>query len=125
MSREETRPHAAVVWNLTGDALRPKPAPFGFIGQNPFLVSLAPEQGRLIKTGISANVPVLVYPTRTHMDDLRPAKEGQSWPVVVPAGEDINVIVVNPSKHVPMAVESSEPLVCITPLVFSGTTDVA
>lgn len=123
--REEDRPKATLNWTLSGDALRPKEAPFGFIGQNPFLVTLSPGQGRLIKTGISASVPLLVYPTRTHLDDIRPEKEGQQWPVVVNAGEEINLIILNTSKHTSMSVEDKEGLVCITPLLFSGTTDVA
>lgn len=124
-NREDNRPKATLNWHLSGDALRPKEAPFGFIGQNPFLVTLNPGQGRLIKTGISASVPLLVYPTRTHLDDLRPEKDGQNWPIVVNPGEEINVVVVNNSKHSATSVEDREPLVCITPLVFNGTSDVA
>jgi hypothetical protein len=123
-NREETRTKATLNWTLSGDALRPKDAPFGFIGQNPFLVTLAPGQGRLIRTGISANVPLLVYPTRSHNEDLRPEKEGQSWPVVLAPGDEINVVIVNQSKHVPISIEDKEGLVYITPLVFTGTTDV-
>lgn len=123
--REETRAKATLNWTLSADALRPKEAPFGFIGQNPYEVALAPGQGRLIKTGISANVPLLVFPTRTHTDDLLPPNEGDRWPIVVPPGEDINVIVRNPSQHTALSVGDREPLVCIHPLVFSGTTDVA
>lgn len=128
-NREETRGKATLNWHLNADALRPKEAPFGFIGQNPVQVLIPPKEGRMVRTGISANIPLLVFPTRTHSDAL-PAKdgklvEGASWPLVISPGEEICLGIRNTSEHTPLSVDDKEPVVCIHPLVFSGTTDVA
>ena len=123
--REETRPKADLNWTLSGDALRPKEAPHGFIGQNPVEFNLAPNQGRIVNLGISANVPLLVFPTRAHADDVLPPEGSGQWPRVIPPGTDIVVVVKNSSAHVPMHIDDKESLVCIHPLLWSGTTDVA
>lgn len=124
MSKEDNRP--SVAWNLSGDALEPRPAPFGFIVRNPFAVSLAAKQGRLIKTGVSSSsCALLVWPTRTHLATARPEKEGQQWPIIVNAGEEVNVVIVNPSEHSPTGIEDKEGLLCVFPLVWNGTATVA
>ncbi len=121
--REETRPRAALNWTLSGDAMRPKEAPWGFIGQNPVQIVLAPGQSRLVKLGIAANVPLMLFPMRSHMDEVF-AVDGKQWPIIVPMGDEIAVIVKNTSAHMALGVDDKEPLVAIHPLVFSGDTDV-
>lgn len=109
-------------WRLSGDAIQPRQTPFGFVGQNPFQVLIPPGGGRVIRTGISADVPLLIFPTRGHSDAL-PARdgkvmEGASWPVIINPGEEVCVLIKNESQHSPLSIDDREPVICIHPLLF-------
>lgn len=118
-----------VVWQLSGDALRPSPAPFGFIGRNPVDRIVPPGTNIRIDLQITANVPVLAFPVRRHGDTVRIVPDGmggssKEGAVVIQPGTSVVVDVQNSSSQAPMVVEDKEGLVALHPLVFSGTSAV-
>lgn len=103
-----------VVFHLEGDALEPRRAPWGFVLRNPLQVVLAPKEQRRVNLLVSADVPLLVWPTRAHADDVR--LEKFLWS----PGEIITVIVTNTSEHLAMDVADGEALACVFPMLYSG-----
>ncbi len=108
-----------VVFQLTNDGLEPKVAPWGFIGRNPVQLVLGPKESRRIDLLVAADVPLLVWPTRSHTDDTK--VEG---PMIVPPGTNVSCIVTNISAHGGMSIEDGEALLCLHPLFFAGTSTV-
>jgi hypothetical protein len=119
--RDRDNGNPNVVWNLTGDALRPSPAPYGFIGRNPLGRYAAPGTSIRIDLGVSANVPLLAFPVRRVSDYITVG--GQTGCVVVQPGENVTVVVKNDGQA-PLFIEDKESLVSLYPLVFSGTATV-
>jgi hypothetical protein len=112
---EETRPD--VIWRLSGDALRPKEAPWGFVAQNPVQRVVPPGGTVKIDTGISANVPMLAFPRGDQADYV-------TVPTAVPAGQNLTVLVENKSRHTALVIDDREALANLHPLIFRGTTGV-
>ena len=111
-----------VVFNLSGDALRPTPAPFGFIARNPLGRPVMPGQTVRIALGVSANKPMLAFPLRRVADYVRVLD--QPGCVVLQPGEELWATVMN-AGTAPMMIEDKEGLVSLYPLVFSGSSEVA
>lgn len=111
---EPTRPD--VIWNLSNDAIQPKPAPWGFIAQNPVQRVLPPGGKAKIDTGIAASCPLLAFP-RGEADHVTVQQ-------LIPAGTNIVVMVENRSSHTSLVIDDKEALVNLHPLVFNGTAGV-
>lgn len=107
-----------VVWNISGDGLRPKQAPWGFVAQNPFSRVIPPKAKLQINLHVAANVPLMAFPRGDQADYV-------SVPLVIPAGQNVVVTVENKSEHQSLLIEDKESLVNLHPLVFRGTSDVA
>lgn len=117
MAKSEPTNEPHVIWRLSGDALRPKEAPWGFVGQNPVQRIVPPGQKLMIDTGISANVPMIASPRGDQADYV-------SVPMLIPGGRNVIVTVENKSQHTALVVDDAEALVNLTPLVFRGTSEV-
>lgn len=106
-----------VVWQLSNDGLRPSPTPYGFLARNPLGRILPPETKMVVNLQVQANVPILAFPSRTHVDDV-------TCKQIFQPGEEITCVVENKSKHAPMTIEDKESLLSLFPLTFDGTADV-
>lgn len=118
MSKNEAARSAQhVVWSLRSDAIVPKPAPWGFVVQNPVQRVLMPGQTTVIDTGVAASVPMLATAR---------GEQGSyvTMPTIVPAGKTLVVTVENKSQHTPLSIDDREPLANVHPLSWSGTSEV-
>lgn len=107
-----------VVWHLSNDGLQPTKTPFGFIGRNPFQRVVPAGMSIEIDLHVQANLPLLVFPSRAHSDDVT-VKE-----LIVQPGQSIKVTVENKSQHLPLVVDDKEGLVSLYPLAFDGVGEV-
>ncbi len=114
-NEEETRPD--FLWRLSGDAIRPKEAPWGFVAQNPVIRVIPPGQKMNIDTGIAATVPMLASARGDQADHV-------TVPMMIPGGQNVVVTVENKSQYTALVVEDREALVNLTPLLFRGTAGV-
>lgn len=122
MAKNEERDSSPdVVWTLKGDAMRPMGAPWGFIARNPVQRVISPGSSMEINLQVSANRPMLTFPTRAHSTDVHVVGASNG---VLPIGQDVVVVVNNPSAHSPLVVDDGESLICLHPLTFSGTSEV-
>lgn len=106
-----------VVWHLTNDALQPTPTPYGFVARNPLARAVPPNGKIQINLQVQANVPLIAFPTRPHVDDV-------TVPMLIQPGQDIVVTIENRSQHSPLLIEDKEGLVGLFPLVFDGVGEV-
>ena len=107
-----------VVFQTRDDGMQPRPAPWGFLFRSPLPISLGPSQSMRINLLVSADTPMLVWPTRTHADDVK--VEG---PLVLSPGNEVIVTITN-SFGSPLEIEAGEALVCGHPMFYSGTGEV-
>lgn len=107
-------PRPDVVWTLIKDGLQPRPAPWGFVVQNPVMRALPPGKSMEIRLGVASSVPVLAWPRGD-------AANYVTVPQFIPAGQEIVAMIENKSEHVAMIIDDCEVLVNIHPLVFHGT----
>jgi hypothetical protein len=112
---EEGKPR--VIWNLSNDGLLPSKAPFGFVIRNPLQVIVLPGQKRQISLHVAANVPLLAFPTRNHLDDIEVEQ-------IIPQGQDVVVTIVNKSLHTPLVIDDKEGIVCVHPLLSDAVGEV-
>lgn len=115
LRREETMAKAkenkGIEFTKNGDAFDPRPAPWGYIGRLPLPVSVPPSGERIVRLGVSTDVPLLAFPGKT-WPDILPVKQ------IFSPGEEIVIVVKNPSAHTIMTLESGEAVVCLHPLTF-------
>lgn len=95
----------------TGDALDPRPAPWGYIARLHVPVVVLPSGELVARLGIVADVPLLAWATK-------------AWPDIVPAkqifspGDEVVVVIKNPSAVARLELDAGEPVVCLHPLLF-------
>lgn len=111
-----------VVWQLNADAMRPAQTPWGFIVRNPIQRSLPPEASMEINLQVAANVPMIMFPTRS-AQDFASLVAGTPMAILQP-GEEVRVVIRNTSKQSSLVIDEKEGLVALYPLRFSGTTEV-
>lgn len=114
---EPAREHSDVIWRLSGDAMRPKDAPWGFVAQNPVQRVIPPNQKVRIDTGIAANVPMLAFARGDQGDYV-------TMPLVLPAGQNLIVVIENKSPHSALVVDDREAVANLHPMIFRGTSEV-
>lgn len=117
-SNETENAGSRVVWQLTGDALKPTQTPYGFIARNPVQVSLRPGEKRQVKLQVQANLPMIVFAARGHADMVTVPD------MIVYPGQDVVCIVENKSQHVALSIDDKEGLVVLYPMTFNGTAEV-
>ena len=103
-----------VVFQLGGDAVKPSQAPWGFIARNPVQRIIPPGMRLNLDMQISANVPLLVFPTRQHATDVEVPVQ-----IVMP-GQTVMIIVKNETQAA-VALDDREGMVCLHPLLFGGS----
>lgn len=114
---EPAREHSDVIWRLSGDALRPKDAPWGFIAQNPVQRVVPPSAKMTIDTGIAASVPMVCFPRGDQADYVK-------VPTILPAGQNLVVTIENTSAHSPLVVDDKQSVANMFPMIFRGTSEV-
>lgn len=100
-----------VTWNVSGDGMSPREAPWGFVLRNPLIFSLPPGTHRDVPLQVSASTAVIAFPARS-------VASYATVPLMINAAVEIVVRVENKSEHMPLTVESGEPLVNVFPLVY-------
>lgn len=103
-----------IKWNLSGDAMTPTKAPWGFNIRNPLLVVIPAGRQMDINLRVSTNDTTLL---------AFPLKNVQSYATIkniIHIGESIIVTVENKSPHVELRIETGEQLVGVYPLIFDG-----
>ena len=123
MSENETRKKSKaeaqrVVFQVRDDGMQPSTAPWGFLFRSPLPVVLPPGRSMTINLLVAADIPMLLWPTRTHADDVK-----IDGPLVLSPGNEVIVTMTNASKA-PLEIEAGESLVCGHPLFFTGTGEV-
>lgn len=119
------REHSDVIFQLSGDALRPTEAPWGFMARNPVQRVVPPGASIEIDLQVSANVPLMAFPTRALSDSaffLNRDRSGRLPMTVFTAGSSVRISIENRGQS-PLVLDDKEPLACLHPLVFSGSSE--
>lgn len=103
-----------VVFKLSGDALKPSQAPWGFVARNPVQRVIEPNGSITVNMLIGANVPMLVFPMRQHLNTVEVTSQ-----FLLP-GQTLQVNIHNKST-ISMVVDDKEGLVGLHPLMFDGS----
>ena len=111
MSKEKVKT-PGVVWNISGDGLSPREAPWGFVLRNPLVFTLPPNTHRDVKLQVSASTAMLAFPSRS-------VAEYATVQQFINAGVEVVVRVENKSANLPLTVESGEPIVNVFPLIYN------
>lgn len=110
MSKEKVKT-PGVVWNISGDGLNPREAPWGFVLRNPLVFTLPPNTHRDVKLQVSASTAMLAFPSRS-------VAEYATVQQFINAGVEVVVRIENKSTNLPLTVESGEPVVNVFPLIY-------
>lgn len=102
-----------VSFELYGDAIKPTPAPWGFIVKNPVEKVCAPNSSLTIKTGVACSHYVIVSP-RAENESFVNVK------TLFRPGEVIQFEVVNKSYNMHISVADGESVLDIHPLIHNG-----
>ena len=97
-----------VVWHLENDGLKPTQTPHWFIGRNPFERSLPPGSSMDIRLCLAANCNLIAVPSGAHIE----------VPMIIPAGQEVVVRVVNKSEYSPLVIGDKEGVVRLFPLLL-------
>lgn len=104
--KETTGPR--VVWHLQNDGLKPTQTPHWFIGRNPFERSLPPGASMDVRLHVAANCNLIAIPSASYIE----------VPMVIPAGQEVVVRIVNSSAHAPLVIGDKEGVVRLFPLLL-------
>jgi hypothetical protein len=115
MAKNETPVKPHIIWKLTNDGLRPTEAPWGYVIRNPVVKSVAPGATLTFGLCVSADCPLVAFPTRSHQENM-------TVQMLVLPGQEIVVTVKNTSVHSVLILEDKEGLVNVFPLLSTGTT---